>query len=173
MKILKWIFGIGSKYRKEEQKYRKSGVAGKIITLILMMAFVAISIGLELWALKAFHDSFAAGLFISFFCFGFISISFEYCVMYSIAAFKSIFVSTIENFVEKKAQEEILKNLEVQDGQLVKREQQLSNEEVQDKVKVTKKHRWLDIVLAIVFAVMAVGLIVAVIWLIFNHLVNL
>jgi len=167
-KVLKWIFGFSSQYHSQQRQYRKSGITGKIITLILVLAAAGLSLWAEFAAIELYKTHIGYAILLSIFTVAAIGSLIKTSGVYSVVAFLNIIHSTAEKFVETKAKEEFTRNFEVEDGEIVEREEALTDEQLaQQNIKVKKQHRWLDIVCGIFYGLACLGLLVGSITMLF------
>lgn len=160
-KVLKWIFGFSKQYHAQKKQYRKSGVAGKIITLIFILGLCGLMLWLEVVAIRLYSTHWGYAILLSIFVVASIVSLAKTTGVYSVVAFLNIIHSTTEKFVEKKAKEELTRNYEVKDGEIVEREKLLTDEELAEKnIQVKKQHRWLDVLGGILYVLACLGIII-------------
>ena len=170
-KMIKWMFGFSKQYHVQQRQYRKSGIVGKIFTTIFWLGLCGLSIWLEIVNIKLFSIHFGWAILLAVFTVSIIYSLIKTAGVYSVIAFLNIIHSTVESTVEKKAKEELTRNYQVVNGEIVGRDEALTDEQLkQENIQVKKQHRWLDIGCGILFGIACLGLLVGSIVLLFMGL---
>lgn len=158
MKLLKWFFNFRQKYYKDQRKYQKGGLSTKIVTLVFMVLAVAACLVCQYFAMKAFKSEFLVGLLLVMLEIGLVATTFQENTFHAIIAFNNI----INEKLESKIVGELDKRLEIKDGEIVAREQKLTDEELEElnnNRKVRKSYKGMDIAVGVVGILSVIALI--------------
>lgn len=166
MKFIKWLFNFAKRYRKQIKSYRESGIAGKITTTLLSIAFVGVSIVTEVFAINLLKTNFllAVPCFIGFIimaCF-----SLPQLIVNSVAAFISAFATVAEGAMENVLDKTLHKTLGAQIGKTDLDETSDADEVVgevddDDFRRYRRTPKWFDILIGILSALLAIGVFVS------------
>lgn len=164
MRFLKWLFAYGEKYRKQSINYQKGEVAGKIISFLLVAIFAAATIGVELWCFNLFKTSIGLGILSFLFFISFLKVTVDNAILTGLCAFRCAIWGAVEDVVNKQiAKSEQQNVIDITDK---------NSENAKTKeIKIKKSHKWLDVLIGILSFVIAVGLVVATIY-IFLHTIS-
>lgn len=167
MKFLKWLFNINKRHGVDMRRYEKGKIGTKILAIVLMFALVGATVGIEYWCINLFNVNLGYGILVLIFLLlPFIAVTLEYCELYAYLGFKMFFWGSVAKIAEKI--DENHKNKTNEETQI----DQTNTEEIKPEILQTEKtqpsherksHFWLDLVVGILGAVLAIVTVLAIV----------
>ncbi len=186
MKFVQWLFSVGDRHYGDAVRYDRGGKGTRIFAIIMLVAFVALTLLLEWWAVNLFNENAIYGILVFVLVLGAIEVTIEYCIVYSVYGFTYAIAGTVGDIIKKrelkrldkgkKINKERCANVESGDNELsANKDVDVSSESTDNSMQVEvnenkmKKElrkmspKWLDLVVGVLGALLAVGTIAGVI----------
>lgn len=88
MKFLAWLFNVTNRHRGGIRRYERGGALIRLITLVLMLALCAATIGVEWWATGLWTTNFIAGVLAFILAVILCIATAEFCFIYALTAIR-------------------------------------------------------------------------------------
>lgn len=186
MKFLQWLFSVGDRHYGDAVRYDRGGKGTRIFAIIMLVAFVALTLLLEWWAVNLFNENAIYGILVFVLVLGAIEVTIEYCIVYSVYGFTYAIAGTVGDIIKKRELKRLDKGKKIKNERCVNvesGENELSvnkdvdvpcestdnsmqvevNENKMKKELRKRSPKWLDLVVGVLGALLAVGTIAGVI----------
>ncbi|MGN0961320.1 MAG: hypothetical protein ACI4PF_03885 [Christensenellales bacterium] len=165
MQFLSWLFNLSVRHNADARRYEKGKISTRIFIIILMPSLVALTLYLEYWSMGLWAENVFWGFFSLILAIIIGIVTTEFCSIYSYFGFKYAILGTIETFINKAEQKRKNKIKQNPETQLTSD----TTTNVTEPKKVTKKSpKWLDFIVGILGAVLAIGTVVLMLLLFFK-----
>lgn len=158
MKLLRWIFDIAYQYREDRRRYEKKGPVNKIISAAVVFIFAGLVMWLVWWAVGLFDKTFIGGIFASILAGAFVLGFAKTSIIYTIIAFSSC----ANRAVSHKIADGLDRRFEIKDGDIIKREEKLTDEQLEKfhgDAEVRKQARTVDIIVGVLYLIASIAIV--------------
>ena len=162
MKLLKWIFGFNESFRREQKKYLAMSNGSKIVSLVINAIFTIGAIVLVWFTLNSFTNNVGVGILLAILAVAFVMAMAKNNGMYCTIALRNIVVSSVKNKIDDKMNE-FEAELKTELGK--ETEKPVVTEEMKE---ARTNGKVLDIISAVIYGVLAIGVVVASIIMLIN-----
>lgn len=177
MKFLQWLFNFSSRHSGDVRRYEKGKVSTKIIMMIVLLILASATLAIEYWCINLFNTKFWVGILVLIFILIPVGCAtLENLIFYGYLGIKMFIFGAVGDILTKreKSKSKASKEVAGESVELATAEQNVSEQaenpaqtkndvvatnDVQQQ-KDQKSHKWLDMLVAVMSILLAVGTVV-------------
>lgn len=147
MKFLLWLFNFAGRHRRDIRRYEKGTKSSRIVAIVMMLVFTAITIWLEFLTFRIFENSFLWGIVCAVFTLACTLTTSETAGVYAYCGFKYYALGTVGKKLSRYA---------------IDRGNETLGEVIESNTS-ERSHKKMDLAVGIIGTIIAVGVIVSVV----------
>lgn len=152
------ILSVSARHWRGMRRYENGGAGVRIFTLFLMLAFVALAIGMVFVTKYSFQNNIVVGIFVAILTIGIGAGTIEFCGVYSFVGFKMAIVGTIYKIADSIDKKK--KKKAIESGQITPSAPTAEELAKEQEIKKSHKYKVFDFFIGIIGLVLSIGTII-------------